>query len=411
MMEVRPRRGLTVVAIVGLAALTLGAGLGRSGRLTYHEAFVAQSAREMLQSGNPLIPTLGGRPWLEKPPLAIWLVTLVGRLSGGIGEAEARLPSAVAATLVALGVATLGTRRFGSNVGLLAGLVQVTTSWTILRGRLAEADMLLACIVTWTLVAYDYLRMPADPESYRNLSRWAFFVGLGLTALAKGIGFGAVLVLAVVVVDLAMNLDRESLRRLLFTRGWLVAAILALCWPLLAMLRHPSALGLWVLHVSDRLAENPEEFTGRHSWWYYGPPMLGQLLPWTPLALVGAFRSMPKALRPEGRSDRFLWAWAIAPIVLLSFATIKNAHYAIHALPPWSIWASLGLIRVGERLQSARGWTPRSLRIGGTATFATLGLLCAIGFGGLGPWFHQRGRSVEWAFYETAGSKLEPASR
>src|SRR4051794_1693395 len=92
-------------AVVGLAALTLGVGLGGSGRLTYHEAFVSQAAREMLASGDPLTPTVGGRPWLEKPPLAVWLVALTGWAAGGVNETAARLPSAVAAALLVGGVA------------------------------------------------------------------------------------------------------------------------------------------------------------------------------------------------------------------------------------------------------------------------------------------------------------------
>ena len=72
-------------AVLGLAALTLGVGLGGSGRLTYHEAFVAQAAREMTASGDVLTPTVGGRPWLEKPPLAAWLAAAAGRASGGVG--------------------------------------------------------------------------------------------------------------------------------------------------------------------------------------------------------------------------------------------------------------------------------------------------------------------------------------
>ncbi len=43
------------------------AGLG-SLRLTYHEAHVAQAAREMIAAGDWLVPILDGRPWLEKPP-------------------------------------------------------------------------------------------------------------------------------------------------------------------------------------------------------------------------------------------------------------------------------------------------------------------------------------------------------
>src|SRR5436305_13101800 len=81
-------------AVAGLAALTLGVGLGGSGRLTYHEAFVAQSAREMLDSGGVLVPTRGGRPWLEKPPLMIWMVAALGRAAGGVGGAVGRAAAA-----------------------------------------------------------------------------------------------------------------------------------------------------------------------------------------------------------------------------------------------------------------------------------------------------------------------------
>src|SRR4051812_20923902 len=89
-----------VASIVGLSALSLGIGLGSSGRLTYHEAFVAQAAREMLAGGSVLVPTVDGRPWLEKPPLAIWLVALAGRAAGEVTELAARAPSAIAATLL-----------------------------------------------------------------------------------------------------------------------------------------------------------------------------------------------------------------------------------------------------------------------------------------------------------------------
>ncbi len=232
-------------AVIGLAALTLGTGLGRAGRLTYHEAFVAQSAREMLANGNPLIPTLGGRPWLEKPPLAIWLVAIVGRLAGGIGETVARVPSAIAAALLVIGIGALAVRRFGRSVALLAALIQATTAWTVIRGRLAEADMLLACLITWTIVAFDHLRDTDDDDHDRwKAWRWAFFAGLGLTCMAKGIGFGLVLVLAVVALVVAWDRNLELLRRLRYAPGWLLAAFLGLTWPLLAAARHPSAATL-----------------------------------------------------------------------------------------------------------------------------------------------------------------------
>ncbi|SIO36484.1 Dolichyl-phosphate-mannose-protein mannosyltransferase [Singulisphaera sp. GP187] len=386
--------------IVGMAALTLGLGLGGGRYLTYHEAFVAQASREMVASGRGLIPTIGDRPWLEKPPLAVWLVALLGRVTGEVDEVVARAPSAVAGTLLAVGVATLAAGRFGASVGLLAGLVQATTLWTVLRGRLAEADMLLACLVTWTVLAFDRMRDEADGS---RPWRWAFFAGLGLTALAKGIGFGAVLIAAVVVVVLVWERDRATLRKLVFLKGWGVAGALALTWPILVIVRYPTALGLWTLHIADRLAARPEHFAGGSPWWQYGPALLGQALPWTPLALVGAWRSLRRAVDPPGGTDRLLWAWAVAPVVLLSLATVKNGHYAIYALPPWSVWTALSLARLGSRLR-ARGWAPEQVRLAARAGFAGLGLACGLGFAWLGPWLDHRG--VEWAFYEAAGQTL-----
>ena len=147
--------GMRLACLLVLSALALLPGLGSSGRLTYHEAFVAQGAREILDSGNWGYPTIGGLPWLEKPPLPWWLVASLGHCAGGVNETVARLPSALAAMGLVLGVAILAARHYGPGIGLLAGAVQATTAWTVMRGRLAEADVLLACLVTWTIVAFD----------------------------------------------------------------------------------------------------------------------------------------------------------------------------------------------------------------------------------------------------------------
>ena len=118
-----------------LAALTLGAALGRSGRLTYHEAIVAQAAREMLARGRLAGPD-DRRPALAGEAAAGPLAGggWPGGSPGGWTRRRPALPSAVAAAVLALGVATLAARRFGPAVGRLAGAVQATTAWTVMRG-------------------------------------------------------------------------------------------------------------------------------------------------------------------------------------------------------------------------------------------------------------------------------------
>ncbi|WP_435008623.1 ArnT family glycosyltransferase [Tundrisphaera lichenicola] len=489
-----------LASIVGLSALSMGIGLGSSGRLTYHEAFVAQAAREMISGGSWIVSTIDGQPWLEKPPLATWLVAVVGLVTGEVSEFAARAPSAVVACLMTLGIAGFASRRFGPNVGWLAGLIQATTMWTILRGRLAEADILLACLVTGTILAFDRLRsgesvgvargphltrrrllagfrsslvasasppprgegpgervaasslmirssdlepswsvedphpdplpggeggsedpnlgslsgrgglalrpdppLEAPPSPYW---RWAFFAGLGASALAKGIGFGAVLAGSAIVVVLLWDRDRRGFRALRNPWGWCLAGVLALTWPVLAAVRLPSAVSLWALHVTDRLSSQPEHFIGG-PWWQYVPAVLLQAMPWTPLALIGAGPSIVRAIARRGGPDRLLWAWAVVPVLVLSTATVKNAHYAIHALPPLSVWAALGLIRVGARLR-LRGWSEFRVLRGAVLLFLALGLGSGLGHLILGPRLDRRGR--EWAFVEQVGRQVERAT-
>ena len=246
-----------------LASLAIGMGLGSATRLTYHEALIAQGAREMLISGNWWYPSIGDQPWLEKPPLPFWLVACLSGCAGTVSPFVARLPSAIAALLMILGVVFLANRYHGPAIGLLSGAIQTTTAWTVLRGRLAEADMLLACLIVWTLLAFDRLRADAHatqitPRDDRQSAswqywRWIFFALLGTTTLVKGTGFGAALVLAVVLAVLLWDRDRLTGRRLLLPAGWILVMTLALSWPLAMIAQHGfKVVGLWTLHITGR---------------------------------------------------------------------------------------------------------------------------------------------------------------
>lgn len=384
------RRHAAIVA--ALASVPLLAALGAS-RLTPHEAIWAETAREMLASGDWLTPTIAGGAWLEKPPLATWLIAASGCLLGGVSEAAARLPSALAAVGLCLGVASIASRRFGTRVGLLAGCVQATMPWLLLRGRLAEVDVTLSALIVGAMAALDRLRS----ESLQ--ARWAFFGLVGGMALAKGIVFGAVLVGASALVLTAWDRDGRTLRALLSPIGLGIALVLALAWPLRVLAVHPEALGLWTMHLTDRLAARPEHFAGEGWGEYLLAPMV-QTLPWTPLAILGAWRSARRALAERGGVDRLLWAWAVVPSTLVSLASTRNGHYLIHALPPLAIWSALTLARVGEHLSHRGQARPRITRIRALA-FAGLALAWAVGFAAIGPRINPR--SGEYAFYERAG--------
>jgi 4-amino-4-deoxy-L-arabinose transferase-like glycosyltransferase len=407
-------------------------GLGSSSRLTYHEAFVAQGAREMLGSGNWAYPTIGGLPWLEKPPLPWWLVSMLGYCSGTVNALVARVPSSLAVIGLVVGVGFFAAYHYGPNVGLLAGCIQATTGWTVTRGRLAEADILLVCLVTWVLIAFDRLLVveysPAasgntDRSGERwRLWRWVFFVLLGTTSLVKGIGFGAALVLSVVGVFFVWQRDWVSLQRLHFPVGWVLAGVISLTWPVFMLAQHGHAvLALWSVHVLDRLlySSGPGGFAGEPGW-EYGLSVLSQGLPWTPLAVIGLWRSVLLSLeqehnRPTSKTNcvpaiamagnRLLCVWGLVPLALITLARVKNAHYALCTQVPWSIWAALAMAKFGK-LAVLRGYNShRLIKLTGTG-FITLALGYGLENWLLGPYVDRRGS--EWAFYQTIGEQIPP---
>lgn len=384
------------VWIIAVATMALGVNLGGAGRLSYHEAIVAQGAREMLARGDLLVPTLDGMPWLEKPPLAHLLVMASDQLVSLVGpEGAARLPSAIAAIVLALGVGALASHRFGRRIGRIAGMLQGTTLWTAIHGRLAESDILLAALVVGALLAFDRLR--DEGPDFRRW-RWAFFALLGSTALAKGIGFGAVLVVATVAVFLVWERRWSLARRLFFPPGILLSLTIALAWPLAVWLRYPSALDVWTLHITDRLASRSQHFAGERGW-EYALSLFWQTLPWTPLSLLGAWHVLRRPGRITG-TQALLASWGVVPAVLVSLASTRNAHYLIYALPPWSIWGAISLTRLLDRAR-LRGVDDRRIKRREVWICATVAASIGLGIGLLGPGHDRRG--VEWGFYARAG--------
>src|ERR1700682_3734726 len=69
-------------------------GLGLFGLIGADEPRYAQVAREMLERRDWITPTLGGKPWLEKPPLYYWQALLAYRIFG-VSDWAARVPAAV----------------------------------------------------------------------------------------------------------------------------------------------------------------------------------------------------------------------------------------------------------------------------------------------------------------------------
>ncbi len=357
----RPLGWAAYVCLAGFALFVYGFNLGGFA-LTEHELPTASGARTMVLTGDWILPRLGPRLWLERPPLSQWLAALAAMLLGGFTEVTVRVPSVLAGVGIVLLVAHLASRWFGRTVGILAGMVQATTFYTLTYARLAEGDIILAVIVVAATVVFVHLQSIA-PHDAARVRRRAILLWLlvGLSNVAKAPLLGAGLMLGPALAWLVWRRDWPGCRRLLSPAGIALALVLAAAWPVLALTRAPADVALRSLHHVLRRALGRLAGVEPEAWWYYLSTVPWQLLPWTVAPLFVVRSSVRRAWDDRDSPDRFLWCCALLPVAVFSLFPGKHHHFLISTLPAFSPLAALGLIRCGDLI---RARSPAIVRAG-----------------------------------------------
>jgi 4-amino-4-deoxy-L-arabinose transferase-like glycosyltransferase len=334
--------------LVLLASLSFGAGLGRGAITDADEAFYAESAREMVESGDWLTPRYNYDPRFQKPAFYYWLVAAT-YVATGPNEFAARVWSALAGIGLVLVIAAAGRRWFDDETGFVAGAIGATNFGYFALARMALPDLPLTFFIT--LAIYAALVAMLDRE--RHPRRW-----LLLAAAAAAFGFltkgpVAIVIPAIVVAPIVL-LERRSTN--LAIRDFVIALVLFLVIAL------PWYVAMWVEHGTAYLAgfflgDNYERFaTTRFNdprpWWFYLPVLAGGLLPWTPLTVVwlAPLKRFVNRRGDIGTVDLRLLMWALLPLMFFTLSIGKQPRYVLPVLPP------LALLLAGSIIERTRDW-------------------------------------------------------
>jgi len=281
----------------------------------------------ILDSGNYLVPQVGGEPYYRKPPLVNWLVAASFKLSGVRNEWTARLPSVLSVLCLALAFVTVARSILGKNGSLFAALIWLANFGIIEKGRLIEIEALYVSLFGLALICWmSWWRERRSPWLTWTLP----WVILGLGILAKG-PLQLVFFYAVAVALLYRDGQLRQLWSLPHFVGLLLMTGVFAAWafPYWREMAATNVGQTWSAQLTGR-------FTGEDfklcSWLLNITGGLAYFLPWTLL-----LPAVTKAKWPSVAERNLAWAlcWGGAiPFVAVNLLPGGLPRYSMPALVP-----------------------------------------------------------------------------
>ncbi|MCR4329723.1 MAG: glycosyltransferase family 39 protein [Candidatus Roizmanbacteria bacterium] len=164
--------------------------LGMPTLQAWDEAWYGTVAQTIIKSHNWVFLKWGGEPFMDHPPMGMWLMAL-SYIVFGVTEFSTRLPSALAGIFTILFVYLTGVHLYKKrSIGVAAAVIVATSVWYVLRVRSGNLDALLA----FFFVATFYSSIRSKDESIWFPISMLFFGCLMMTKALVGISMIPVVV-------------------------------------------------------------------------------------------------------------------------------------------------------------------------------------------------------------------------
>lgn len=328
------------------------------------ESRFAQASRQMLASGDWVVPMVQDRPRLNKPPLIYWLqASSSGAFTLGQPLRDSiwmyRLPSIIAGVMAVVFSWKLGLAMFDSRTARLAGALLALCPIMIWEAKQARADMVLLALTTGAMLTMWRILVasreePAGRPAFKLTVLFWILIAAGI--MVKG-----------PITPMVVGLTALAYAALTRQWRWLLSLKPALGLVILAAL-----VGPWVWAVASRIGWNEyvsiilDETLGRSAGakeGHWGPPgyhtLLLPVLFWPGSMLTAAgltlaiqrVRSTPKLdTRSTAHPDAFLLAWIVPSWLVFELVSTKLPHYTMPMLPAIAIVSARAVLAADANL-------------------------------------------------------------
>ena len=292
----------------------------------------AQVAREMLDTGEWILPHLNGDIYPDKPPFFFWLIAIFSFLTGGVTEVSARIPSSLSAVGCVLLTYFMGKRLFNDRVGILAGLILLTSTEFFWLGRRANIDMTLTLFIT---LALTFFYLGLEKKEGRPWFCLASYVFMALGVLTKGpIGF--LLPFLIIVSYLTATKKLNYLKKLEITWGLIIFAGIVLAWLIPACVQGGENY-TWELLFKQSIDRFLNAWNHEKPFYYYIYTFPEGFFPWILFLPIAIWWGLKGNNRENRAGFYFPFCWFVIIFIFFSASTCKRNLYLLPLYPAASI--------------------------------------------------------------------------
>ena len=349
-----------------LFALIISFGFqGSRGLFESTEGRYAEVAREMVTSGDYLVPRLNYQPHWTKPPVAYWVfaagIELLGANDWGV-----RVGNALAFFFIVLIVVKLGEAMWDEKTGILAGIIYASSLFPVVAANNVSTDTILSL---WEILTVFSYWKAFRTESQHISRRWMLLLWFfsALAFLTKGPP--ALLSLLVVLIFHFYRKRRgQKTPSLAAGFGLPLFLVVGFSWYLIVIMKYPGLLDYFLGQevaariLTKKFNRNPEWYAplyvygapfllGAGAWGYLWPQVFGKLKP------VKRFRDGFWERLRQNPPLLFLFFWIVFPTIILSLSQSRLPLYVLPFFPAVALlFGNLLRKKIAEKGNFRRVW-------------------------------------------------------
>ena len=304
--------------------------LGFTHLFDWDEINFAESAREMMVTGDYLRVRINFEPFWEKPPLFFWL-QVIGMKVWGVNEFAARLPNAIMGIITLLTLYLIGKKERDETFGMLWALLYAGSILPHLYFRSGIIDPVFNYFIF--LGIYFLNRTVHTETKTPSYAAWAG-AATGASILTKGpVGF--LLVLLTFLVIWGFKGLSKRIAHLQEVLIFAVSVFLVSCiWFGWETIQN----GPWYLveFINYQIELFRQPVAGHAQPWYYHAVVV--FIGCFPISIFGLKRLF--GAKDNQSLDRWMIALFWVVMLLFSYVTTKIVHYSSMAYLPLSLLAT-----------------------------------------------------------------------